>query len=61
MIRAFHYADAIVVVPMDFLRLRLIAVIGLLIYGEALDLWVFVGAVVILAGNFLNILKENRH
>jgi drug/metabolite transporter (DMT)-like permease len=61
MIRAFHYADGIVVVPMDFLRLPLIAVIGLLIYGEALDLWVFVGAVVILAGNFLNILKENRH
>ncbi|MBC8338948.1 MAG: DMT family transporter [Alphaproteobacteria bacterium] len=60
MVRAFLHADAIVVVPMDFLRLPLIAVIGLLVYGEALDIWVLVGAMVIFAGNFLNILKDKR-
>ncbi|HIM78244.1 MAG TPA: DMT family transporter [Rhodospirillales bacterium] len=60
MIRAFLHADAIVVVPMDFLRLPLVAVIGLVVYGEALDVWVFVGASVIFAGTFLNILKDKR-
>jgi drug/metabolite transporter (DMT)-like permease len=60
MIKAFLHADAIVVVPMDFLRLPLVAVIGLLVYGEALDVWVFVGAAVIFAGTFLNIMKDKR-
>jgi drug/metabolite transporter (DMT)-like permease len=44
--------------PMDYLRLPLIAVAGLLIYGEALDWFVFAGAAVIVAGNFANILSE---
>jgi drug/metabolite transporter (DMT)-like permease len=60
MIKAFLHADAIVVVPMDFLRLPLVAVIGLVVYGEALDVWVFIGAGVIFAGNFLNILQDKR-
>jgi len=60
MITAFLHADAIVVVPMDFLRLPLVAVIGLVVYGEALDVWVFIGAGVIFAGNFLNILQDKR-
>tara|TARA_R110000772_G_scaffold49123_1_gene112348 strand:- start:54881 stop:55702 length:822 start_codon:yes stop_codon:yes gene_type:complete len=57
---AFSEADAIVVVPMEFLRLPLIAVAGLLFYGEPLDPWVLAGAAVIFAGNFLNILGERR-
>lgn len=60
MVRAFSHADAIVVIPMDFLRLPLIALIGLLLYGEALDLWVLLGAAVIFGGNFLNILADKR-
>ena len=35
MTRAFRIADAMVVVPIDFLRLPLIAVVGALFYGEA--------------------------
>ena len=58
--RAFAEADAIVVVPMEFLRLPLIAVAGLLFYGEPLDPWVLGGAAVIFAGNFLNILGERK-
>lgn len=58
--RAFAEADAIVVVPMEFLRLPLIALAGLLFYGEPLDPWVLGGAAVIFAGNFLNILAERR-
>ena len=38
-------APATVVVPIDFVRLPTIAVIGMLLYHEPLDLWVFVGDV----------------
>ena len=60
MARAFREADAVVVVPMDFLRLPLIAVTGLLVYGEPLEFWVLAGAAVIFAGNFLNVWAESR-
>lgn len=59
MIRAFSHADAIVVIPMDFLRLPLIAVVGLFLYGEGLDFWVLLGGLVIFAGTFLNIVKDS--
>ncbi|MEX0369161.1 MAG: DMT family transporter [Tateyamaria sp.] len=57
---ALAIAPATVVVPIDFVRLPTIAVIGMLVYGEVLDLWVFVGAAVIFAGNYINILVESR-
>lgn len=60
MARAFAHADAIVVVPMDFLRLPLVAVIGLIFYGEPLDLWVLVGATVIFSGIIINVLSERN-
>lgn len=60
MTNALAIAPATVVVPLDFIRLPLIAIIGLLVYGEALDIWVLVGAVVIFSGNYLNIWSETR-
>lgn len=57
---ALSIAPATVVVPFDFVRLPTIAVIGMLLYNEPLDLWVLVGAVVIFAGNYINILGETR-
>ena len=57
---ALAIAPATVVVPFDFARLPAIAVIGMLVYGEVLDVWVLVGAAVIFAGNYLNILAETR-
>lgn len=57
---ALSLAPATVVVPIDFIRLPTIAVIGMLAYGEAIDVWVFVGALVIFAGNYLNIWVETR-
>tara|TARA_R110002049_G_scaffold10127_1_gene50047 strand:+ start:2193 stop:3062 length:870 start_codon:yes stop_codon:yes gene_type:complete len=57
---ALSLAPATVVVPIDFIRLPVIAVIGMLLYAEALDVWVFVGAAVIFAGNYLNIWFETR-
>jgi drug/metabolite transporter (DMT)-like permease len=48
-------ADTIVIIPFDFLRLPLIAVIGLILYGETLDPWVFAGAALIFVGNYVNV------
>lgn len=58
MARAFAHADAVVVIPMDFLRLPLITIVGLIVYNEPLDPWVLAGAAVICSGIFLSILKE---
>jgi len=55
--RAMTYADATVVIPMDFLRVPLSALLGWLLYQEALDAWTVAGAVLILFGNTLNLRK----
>lgn len=57
---ALAIAPATVVVPIDFIRLPVIAIVGYLVYDEALDAWVFIGALVIFAGNYLNIWTETR-
>jgi drug/metabolite transporter (DMT)-like permease len=57
---AFRAGDAILVVPLDFLRIPLIAVVGWLIYGEALDGFVFAGAGLIVAGVLGNLWSETR-
>ena len=57
---ALAIAPATVVVPIDFIRLPAVAIIGALVYGEALDLWVFVGALVIFGANYWNIWIETR-
>lgn len=55
MARAMLYADATVVLPMDFLRVPLTATAGWLIYSERLDAFTVLGAAMILAGNLLNL------
>jgi drug/metabolite transporter (DMT)-like permease len=52
---AMRYADATVVVPMDFLRVPLTATAGWLLYAERLDIFTGLGAALILAGNLLNL------
>lgn len=54
---AFRLADASVVAPMDFLRLPIAAVVGVMLYQEPLDPYLFVGAGLIMAGIILNIKK----
>lgn len=58
--KALALAPATVVVPIDFIRLPAIAIVGMLLYNEALDFWVFAGAAIIFAGNYLNIWSETR-
>ena len=55
--RAMQHADATVVVPMDFLRVPLTALVGWLVYAESLDLFTGLGVGLILAGNVLNLIR----
>jgi drug/metabolite transporter (DMT)-like permease len=58
--RAMHLADATVVVPIDFVRLPLIAVVGALFYAEPFDPLVIVGAGVIFTGTYYSLRHEAR-
>jgi drug/metabolite transporter (DMT)-like permease len=57
---AFRAGDASLVVPLDFLRIPLIAVVGWWLYGEPLDLFVFAGAGLIILGLLWNLRSEAR-
>jgi drug/metabolite transporter (DMT)-like permease len=57
---AFRAGDATVVVPLDFLRIPLIAVVGWWLYSEPLDVFVFAGATLIIAGIVWNLRSEAR-
>ncbi|WP_420858837.1 DMT family transporter [Marivivens marinus] len=52
---ALRLAPASFVMPIDFARLPLIAIIGMLVYAEPIDALVFVGAAVIFAANWINV------
>jgi drug/metabolite transporter (DMT)-like permease len=54
---ALSLAPASIVMPIDFARLPTVAILGALIYGEQLDLFIFLGAALIFGGNYLNITK----
>jgi drug/metabolite transporter (DMT)-like permease len=58
MARAFRYGDASLVIPLDFLRVPLIALVGYLFFAETVDALVFVGAAIILAGILWNLRQE---
>jgi drug/metabolite transporter (DMT)-like permease len=56
--QAFRFGDATVVVPLDFMRIPLIAFVGWWLYGEPLDAWVFAGAGLIILGISWNLRAE---
>lgn len=58
MTRALHLADATVVIPMDFMRLPLIAIVGFAVYSERFDAFVLIGALVMFSGNYVSIRRE---
>jgi drug/metabolite transporter (DMT)-like permease len=60
MARALLHVDATVVVPMDFLRVPLAALVGWLVYAEKIDIYLAVGAALILTGNLLNLKGAKR-
>ncbi len=57
---ALAVAPATVVVPFDFIRLPVIALVGMLLYGEGFDVFILAGAAVIFGANYLNIWTESR-
>jgi len=59
-VNALKVAPATVVVPLDFMRLPVIAIVGMMFYSEPIDLWVFFGAALIFLGNYVNILGEAK-
>ena len=58
--RAMQLVDATVVVPMDFLRLPLIAVVGFMLYDETMEWAILLGALVMFVGNYVSIQAEKR-
>ena len=57
---ALGYAPASIVAPMEFVRLPLIALVGMWLYHEPLRLAIFAGAALIIAGNLINMRGARR-
>lgn len=55
---AFRSGDATLVVPLDFMRIPLIAVVGWAFYDERLDIFVLFGAMIIISGVLWNLRSE---
>ena len=60
MARALSHADATFIMPIDFFRVPLSALIGFLLYSERIDLFTAAGAALILFGNLLNLPRRAR-
>ncbi|MDE0780582.1 MAG: DMT family transporter [Alphaproteobacteria bacterium] len=58
--KALSLADQTLVVPMDFMRLPLIVLVGWGLYSESTELLVLAGAGLIFLGNYYSIFCENR-
>lgn len=59
--KALSYAEAMVVMPMDYLRVPASAALGYLLYAEAIDGLTALGAGLILFGNLFNLRRPNAH
>ncbi|MGP6088317.1 DMT family transporter [Antarctobacter jejuensis] len=57
---ALSLAPATVVMPIDFARLPVIALVGMVLYAEKVDPLVILGALVIFGANYANIWFETR-
>ncbi|MBF9029732.1 EamA family transporter [Rhodobacterales bacterium HKCCE3408] len=57
---ALSLAPASVVMPLDFARLPVIALIGMSFYGEPLEIGVLLGAAIIFAAIYLNVTTSQR-
>jgi len=57
---ALSLAPASTVMPFDFFRLPLIAVIGMALYQEPFSLMVFLGAALIFGANYMNVLYSPK-
>jgi len=55
---ALATADATFIMPLDFLRLPVMALAGFLLYSEPFALWTLLGAAIIFCGNYFSLRYE---
>jgi len=60
MAKAMQYAEVTAVVTMDFLRLPVIALIGVAFYSESLKITLILGALCMFLGNLLNVHRDRN-
>jgi drug/metabolite transporter (DMT)-like permease len=60
-VRSFSLADATAVLPFDFVRLPLIALMGWLVFDQLLDAWTGIGAAVIIGSSVYIAHREAAH
>nr|WP_086939932.1 DMT family transporter [Thaumasiovibrio occultus] len=60
MTKAMQSAEVSLVVIMDFMRLPAIGIVGMLLYGETIELSLFVGALIMLLGNLTAMLPSRK-
>jgi len=58
---ALSYAAPSVVAPIDLFRLPLAVLIGIIFYSESVDVYIYVGSLLIVLANWLNIKKANKN
>lgn len=57
--RAMQLSDVGIVMALEFFRLPLIALVGVLLYNEGFEFTILLGGAVILAGNLFNIRRQH--
>ncbi|AML52720.1 DMT family transporter [Falsihalocynthiibacter arcticus] len=58
--RALSLAPAASIMPIDFARLPVIAILGFFLFNETVDIYVWIGAIIIFGANYLNLVHESR-
>lgn len=56
--RSMHASEVSIVMPFDYLRLPLIAVVGYFAYGQSAQVWTWLGAAVICGASFYILKRE---
>lgn len=57
---ALSLTSAMIVAPLEFMRLPIVALAGVVLYKEPLAITIFIGAAFILAGNMISIYRDSR-
>ena len=58
--KSLALADATFVMPIDYLRLPVVGIVGYALYNERLEVWVIAGAGLIVASSYYSIRAETR-
>jgi len=58
--KAFKKTNIGEIITIDYLRLPILSIVGILVYKEAFDVLLITGALFILAGNYINLKKASQ-